>query len=675
MIIIDLIYNLAVLIALSVFSGFIDLKFNRTELNGKVLQGLLFGTTAVIGMMNPFILSQGLIFDGRSIVISLCAVFFGPLAGIIAAGMALIYRLSVGGPGLIMGTLVIATSFLLGYLFHIRRAAKPDKKLTLLDFYKFGLLVHVAMLLLVLTLPFEKILNVYKSISFTVIGIYPFVTILIGKILLDQEENKNYVKKLTDNEERLRLSLQAANQGLYDLNVQTGKAIVNEEYAIMLGYDPASFNETNKDWIERLHPDDKELASKAYFDYVEGRRKDYAIEFRQKTKDGNWKWILSTGKIIEYSSDGKPLRMLGTHTDITKLKQAAAALQQSEEKFSKMFRSSPDAIFLMSLKDEMVIDLNEAAAEIIGYSKFDYILNPKYFDEIWSDQSDKNLYFDQLVRNKKVNNFETKLQTKSGEIKYGLLSGEVIELNDEDFVLIVLRDITERKLVEEQIIKSKEQLRALTARLEKIREDERINLSRELHDNFGQNLTALKMDLAWISKRINSLPAENLPDLHEKIMSTQKIIDGLIENVRRISSELRPNMLDYLGLIPSLEWLLSDFRKRTELNCTFVSSIEKININKKTAIMVYRIFQEALTNIVRHSKASAVCMRIDESESHYIVELTDDGVGIKDDDINDLNALGIIGMKERALQFNGEFTILGAQGSGTVVSLKIPKEN
>ncbi|MBI5923670.1 MAG: PAS domain S-box protein [Betaproteobacteria bacterium] len=122
---------------------------------------------------------------------------------------------------------------------------------------------------------------------------------------------------LAESEERLRLALRAANQGLYDLNVQTGETIVSPEYALMLGYDPATFQETNAAWTERLHPDDREPVAKIYQDYIAGRLPEYRVEFRQKTQAGDWKWILSSGRLIEHDAAGKPLRMLGTHTDVT----------------------------------------------------------------------------------------------------------------------------------------------------------------------------------------------------------------------------------------------------------------------------------------------------------------------------------------------------------------------
>ncbi|MBF2027637.1 MAG: response regulator [Oscillatoriales cyanobacterium C42_A2020_001] len=135
---------------------------------------------------------------------------------------------------------------------------------------------------------------------------------------------------LQENEERLRLALSAANQGLYDLNVQTGEAIVTPEYATMLGYDPREFQETNAKWIERLHPDDRERVSSIYRAYIRGDLLQYKVEFRQRTKNGDWKWILSLGKIVEWDAHGQPVRMLGTHTDISDRYAAEAALQQAK---------------------------------------------------------------------------------------------------------------------------------------------------------------------------------------------------------------------------------------------------------------------------------------------------------------------------------------------------------
>ena len=153
-------------------------------------------------------------------------------------------------------------------------------------------------------------------------------------ILRDISQRLQTETALKQSEERLRLALAAANQGLYDLNVQTGDCLISPEYARMLEYDPAEFHETHAAWLERLHPDDRERINRTYEDYIAGRRSDYRVEFRQRTKTGDWKWILSIGNLVARSADGKPLRMLGTHTDISLRKQSdlriEAALHEKE---------------------------------------------------------------------------------------------------------------------------------------------------------------------------------------------------------------------------------------------------------------------------------------------------------------------------------------------------------
>ncbi|MBN8581280.1 MAG: PAS domain S-box protein [Anaerolineae bacterium] len=145
-------------------------------------------------------------------------------------------------------------------------------------------------------------------------------------IIQDITERKETEEALRQSEERLRLSLSATNLGMYDLNVQTGEAVVNREYALMLGYDPDTFVETNQAWLERTHPDDRDRTAQVFIDYTSGILPEYRVEFRQRTHDGQWKWILSLGKVLEYDDTGKPLRMLGTHIDITEPKRNEALI-------------------------------------------------------------------------------------------------------------------------------------------------------------------------------------------------------------------------------------------------------------------------------------------------------------------------------------------------------------
>ena len=180
------------------------------------------------------------------------------------------------------------------------------------------------------------------------------------------------------------------------------------------------------------------------------------------------------------------------------------------------------------------------------------------------------------------------------------------------------------------------------------------------------------MDISWLRKRINSEILENHKTWIEKTKSMSDLIDTIIGDVRRISHELRPNILDYLGLIPALEWYVEDFRKRTEIDCEIVLNVNDILLNKKTEISVYRILQEAFTNIIRHSAATRVLMIIDETEDYFIIILKDNGKGISEYEVENLHSLGLTGMKERTIQFDGILIIEGEKNKGTTITLKIP---
>ncbi len=172
----------------------------------------------------------------------------------------------------------------------------------------------------------------HLQIDQLVLCIFVATTALVSYTIIGVQASRRYAEQhLRDSEYRLRLALKAVNQGLYDLNVQTGKAKVSPEYALMLGYDPETFEETNQKWQDRLHPDDREHVSRIYEDYIAGTRDDYDVEFRQLTRQGDWKWILSLGKVVEWDCQGRPLRMLGTHADINDRKAKEIALQKSED--------------------------------------------------------------------------------------------------------------------------------------------------------------------------------------------------------------------------------------------------------------------------------------------------------------------------------------------------------
>lgn len=283
--------------------------------------------------------------------------------------------------------------------------------------------------------------------------VYGKITHFIGVKQDITERTKNEMA-LRENEERLRLSMKATNQGFFDLNIQTGEAIVSEEYATMLGYDPKTFTETNAKWIERLHPDDKERTAKAYQDYINGLTSEYSVEFRQKTGSGAWKWILSIGKIVSWTPDGKPLRMLGTHTDLDTRKQAEEALRESEEKYKSFFEDDLTGDFV-STPDGKLTACNPAFARIFGYDSVEEALRMDVHS-LYPDRRARENIVKRLKREKRLEYYSSELLRKDGKKIYVIEN--LIGKFDEDGELIEIKgyvfDDTQRQSLEKQLIQA-----------------------------------------------------------------------------------------------------------------------------------------------------------------------------------------------------------------------------
>jgi len=226
-----------------------------------------------------------------------------------------------------------------------------------------------------------------------------------------------------------------------------------------------------------------------------------------------------------------------------------------------------------------------------------------------------------------------------------------------------------RQRLQEERQRSIDQLRALTARLQSVREEERKRVAREIHDQLGQALTAIKLDL---SSLVRGVPAAH-SSLLEKGTPLLRLVDETIESVRRISTELRPGMLDDLGLAATVEWAAEEFAGRTGTKCLLDLATEQIAADPETATAVFRIFQETLTNVARHANASQVRIRLAEENGDLTLEVRDDGRGIREEELASANSLGILGMRERALLLGGTLTITGEPGKGTTVRIRIPE--
>lgn len=229
-------------------------------------------------------------------------------------------------------------------------------------------------------------------------------------------------------------------------------------------------------------------------------------------------------------------------------------------------------------------------------------------------------------------------------------------------------EIAGRQGMEEEFHRSSEQLRELSARLQSVREEERTRLARTLHDELGQILTGLKMDVAWLQRHL----VKQQPALLEKTQAMAGLIDTAIQTVRRISTELRPGMLDDLGLGATIEWQLQEFQVRTGIKTKFISALEETTLDTDGATTVFRIFQEILTNILRHAQATQIEVSLQESGAFLILQVQDNGRGITEREITSPKSIGLLGMRERARLQAGEVHFYGRPGQGTTVTVQLP---
>jgi signal transduction histidine kinase len=235
---------------------------------------------------------------------------------------------------------------------------------------------------------------------------------------------------------------------------------------------------------------------------------------------------------------------------------------------------------------------------------------------------------------------------------------------------VMIREISEHKRTEETLRVSGERMRDFAARLEAVREEERTRVAREIHDELGQALTALKLDLSWVSSK-----TRGTAEIRKKMQSMMAHVDDTIECVRRIASELRPSILDDLGLIPAIEWQVSQFRKRTGIRTELVTNADGLRVTAEASAAVFRVVQEALTNIIRHAEANRVHISLNLIRRALKISIADNGRGMPRSQETYLKSLGIVGMKERIARLGGQFNIFSEPGKGTRLDIVIPAQN
>jgi len=397
--------------------------------------------------------------------------------------------------------------------------------------------------------------------------------------------------------------------------------------------------------------------------------------FEHGTAEVEANFFTKNRKKIPYYFNGHAVQfegvdyLLGVGIDITERKKSEQAFKESEEKYRYLFNNNPALIMIWDLETYKILEVNEKVNDLYGFTKEEFkdMTILEYRPE--SDHQ-KIKAFAERILNTDAPMLRATWQhvKKNGETMFMDIESHRIVYGDRKAILSLGKDITDQVIAERQLKETYDDVRRLNAHLQTIREEERMYIAREIHDELGQQLTGLKMDTYWLSRKI----ALEEKAQHEKLKQMIELIDGTVKTIRRISSDLRPGILDDLGLIAALEWQSSEFEKRTGIKIHFSSSMTELELDNKKATGVFRIYQETLTNVMRHAQATSLDTVLVQKDEYLFLTIRDNGKGFDTRDTTNKKTLGLMGMKERAIMFGGSLSIESSPGNGTLVSLKMP---
>jgi PAS domain S-box-containing protein len=495
----------------------------------------------------------------------------------------------------------------------------------------------------------------------------------LGRAIGQALQRKSLIETLRESQTLTSIILDSSPNPLVVTNLDSSISYVNATFEEITGFsaDEVKGLKMPYPWWPKEKNEEFEQI------YVKGDRGiPHRFERCFRKKDGVPFWV--TVSLTPVRQSGQILFYLANWDDITHRKSIEDALKDSEQKFRALFEQGQDGLVLIN-REAIIVDWNEAASRITGLPRAEVLGKP-----IWDVHHGLLLHPDVNSENQHRMRAEiTKIlgdPSRSSQILTGRIQNALngprtvlirtfqIQCSNEQFLFTIIRDTTDLQQSEKELGAARERLRSFSVYLQDLLENERKLISMELHDQLGQMLTALKIDLSWMAKR---LPRDN-DLLLQKATSMQSMIDESEKVVKRITSDLRPVLLDGVGLIPAIESMVIQFQERTGIKCKLTLPRGDFDLGKRCSIDVYRIFQEAINNISRHAGATRVSAVIKIFSEDLSICIRDNGRGITSQELANGDSFGIMSMQERARKWGGKLEIKGTPGKGTILNLVIP---
>jgi PAS domain S-box-containing protein len=426
------------------------------------------------------------------------------------------------------------------------------------------------------------------------------------------------------------------------------------------------------DPLRIIHPEDlPRVMEKWQASMAAGEKSE--DEMRLRRADGEYRWFLVRTAPL-HDEQGNLVKWYGVSTDIEDSRRAENELRLAYQSLSYHVENTPLAVIEWD-KDLYIKRWSARAEEIFGWKVSEAIgknMHGPDFPIIYEEDSKAvnktagDLMKGMVDRNINLN----RNRTKDGNVIYCEWYNSVLrdERGNVITILSLVHNVTKRIKAEETLKQSYEEIRRLTEHLQNIREEERTHIARDIHDELGGQLTVMKMDASWLSKKL----VDEKDGVKQRIGNLMDIMGTMVKSVRRISSELRPSSLDNLGLTATIEWHLEEFEKRSGIKALFNKQKEELDIPDSLKNGLFRIFQESLTNVARHSWAKHVKVELLQKDGQVTLSIVDDGKGFDQEKAAKMKTLGILGMKERTAMMGGSYGIKTKPGLGTTVTVILP---